>query len=500
LLSDEGVIATPYYPYTTPAVATPVSFAVVNENSGNLRIVSSPQTDVTHYLVQTSTDGTVFNPPVQYHKDSLLLTGLNPNQPVFLKMAAKTAYNTSAYSEVLGGVPSACQAPVLIVNAFDRATTGNTFDFIRQHGKAFFANGFGFVSCTNEALVNGLVTAGDYRIMDVILGEESTVNETFSTQEQLITTDYLKQGGCLFVSGAETAWDLDHLGSAADKDFYNNYLKAAYANDAPNGQNGVYYTAQPATNSIFAGMGPVSYDNGTQGTYNVRYPDVISPLNGAVACLEYSTLTAQYAGVSFSGLFPQGSKPAKLVNLGIPFETFYPESKRNSIIGDVLTFFNVPPSGIDTPVITLVNDTLFSDWSGLQQWYLNGMPLSGATGSFYKPLQNGDYYVIAGEGNCYSGHSNILTVVISDADNSVGLSFSFVIYPNPVEDVLNIVFPAYGLNKQILIYDVYGKLVFSSSSTLTHESIYMGALAKGLYFIEIYMGYEMPVVRRIVKQ
>lgn len=42
---------------------------------------------------------------------------------------------------------------------------------------------------------------------------------------------YLEQGGCLFISGSEIGWDLSNKGSAADKAFYNNYLKAVYVAD-----------------------------------------------------------------------------------------------------------------------------------------------------------------------------------------------------------------------------------------------------------------------------
>ncbi len=484
LLSDEGIIATPSYPVNTTAVSVPTSFAVVNEGAGQLRILASPQADVTHFLIQTSFDGIAFSQAVQYHTDSLLITGLNPNQVVFIKIAAKAPYNTSCFSEVLGAVLSDCNATVLIVNAFDRPTTENTFDFIRQHGKAFHANGFGFVSCTNEALTNGLVAANQFRILVLILGEESTANETFCTAEQIIVTDFLKQGGCLFVSGAEIAWDLDHLGSASDKDFYNNYLKATYVNDAPNGQNGVYYTSQPTTGSIFAGLGTVNFDNGTNGTYNVRYPDVLSPAGGAVSCLEYSTLTANYAGIVFNGMFPSGTLPGKLVNMGIPFETFYPEIIRTNIMGYILNFFDIHPSGLNKPFISQSNDTLFSDWNGLQQWYYNNTPIIGATSNFIIPDLDGDYYVIAQHGACYSDTSDVFHVTFTEIIKNHYNEF-VKIYPNPFINILNInvenseAFPC-----KIRILNSSAQEVFNEK-IYCNKSLTLEKLPKGLYFFTI---------------
>jgi len=498
LLSDEGVIAVPYYPLSTPVVAVPTSFAVINEGGGQLRILASPQTDVTHYLVQTSADGFVFSQSIQYHKDSLLLTGLIPTQPVFIRIAAKTSYNTSAFSEVLGAVPTYCEAPVLIVNGFDRPTAGNTFDFIRQHGNAFYANGYGYVSCTNEAFANGLVLANDYRIMDVILGEESTANETFSTAEQNIIANFLKQGGRLFVSGAEMGWDLDHLGSASDKDFYNNYLKASYVDDAPNGQNGIYYTVQPTGNSIFNGLGSVNFDNGTNGTYDVKYPDVLAPNGGSVTCLEYSTLTANYAGISFSGLFPGGSLPGKLVNLGVPFETFYPEIKRTHIMGYILSFFDVHPSGLDKPLITQSNDTLYSDWNGIQQWYLNGSPITGAVNTYHIPLQTGYYNVVAQQGACFSEASDSVYIVLSEIDSQGINAFSLEIYPNPFGDVLHIqILYPHDTPCTVHIVNSIGVHVLTQYITASCD-INTEALPSGIYTLLIEVG-ERYFIRKLVR-
>jgi hypothetical protein len=177
---------------------------------------------------------------------------------------------------------------------------------------------------------------------DYILGDESTVDETFSTSEQESLKVFLRNGGKLFVSGAEIAWDLDYKGSTSDKYFIFNFLKCQYVNDAPNGQAGVYYQAEPIVGGIFEGVGNIQYDNGTQGTINVRYPDVINGINGGVNCLQYSNVTNQFAATSYSGMFPGGNIPGKLVFIGFPFETIYPESKRNLILSKVISFFNSP--------------------------------------------------------------------------------------------------------------------------------------------------------------
>lgn len=497
LLSDEGSIAVPRYPVNTPVVAVPTSFVVQRESRSALRILASPQLDVTHFLVKSSNDGLNFPVTQCLHKDSLLLTGLSVDVPVFIKIAAVSAYDTSAYSEVLGAVPSQCDSRVLVVNAFDRASTGNTYNFIRQHGNAFFMNGFGFVSATNEALLNGLIVADSFMVIDYILGNESTVNETFSTAEQAIIADYLRQGGNLLVSGAEIGWDLDHLGSSADQSFYHDYLKANYANDAPNGQTGVYYQAQPSTSSIFTGLGVITFDNGTHGTYNVNYPDVIMPQGGSAACLEYAGLTANYAGISFSGLFTGGSIPGKVINIGIPFETVYPESARTSMMHYMLGYFGVNTSGLETPVITQSNDTLFSNWSGIQQWYYNGAIISGATDDFYVTTLNGDYYLIAEKEGCYSDTSAVVQVSITGmATNS--MEWSLKVFPNPCYDKLHVQIESPQQASWIITLSAMNGTCLIKKQCKEYVDLSMATLPAGIYILTAEN--QLEVLRsRIVK-
>ena len=255
---------------------------------------------------------------------------------------AQTPDGYSIPSEVLCGISSEYFPPVLIVNGFDRASSGNTYNFIRQHAKAFKQNGNSFCSVTNDAVIQGLVSLHDYSIVDYILGDESTVDESFSSIEQEKVKSYLKNGGKLFVSGSEVAWDLDFKGSASDKDLIHNYLKSQYIYDAPNNLAGTYYQAEPVPLGIFDGTGTISYDNGTQGTINVRYPDVINGINGGTNCLQYSNVSNQFAAVNFEGIFPGGINNSKVVFVGFPFETIYPEDKRTLFLSKVISFFNLP--------------------------------------------------------------------------------------------------------------------------------------------------------------
>ncbi|HXU27568.1 MAG TPA: T9SS type A sorting domain-containing protein, partial [Bacteroidia bacterium] len=342
LLTTGGVISQPWYPYGI-TISTPQSFAVLKNSSTSLKLIVKNDPSVTHYNVYKSTNGTTFSSPIQLPKNNLVLTGLTTNQIYFVKISAYDSTNavTSGISEVLAAVPTTHTDSTLLVNGFDRAVTGNTYNFTIQHGNSFYNNNKYIESCTNEAVTDNIVALANYRVVDWILGEESTADETYSSTEQTYVSNYLKQGGYLFTSGSEIGWDLDHGGTTADKQFYNNYLKASYVADAPGGTSNTYYSslAQSVSTSIYASNDTVKFDNGTHGTYNVSYPDVITAINGSSPDLHYTTSATDYACLHYAGVFTGGTKLGKLVYMSYPFETIYPATMRDTVAKDVLIFF-----------------------------------------------------------------------------------------------------------------------------------------------------------------
>jgi len=166
-----------------------------------------------------------------------------------------------------------------------------------------------------------------------MLGEESVENHTFSVQEQTLVQTYLEGGGNLFVSGAEVGWDLDYYNNGSG--FYQNYLKSGYVADDAN-----VYQVSGVAGSIFEGLSAIHFDDGTHGTYDVNWPDCIEPYGGASVCLNYDG-TSYHAAIQYEGLFGAGSQSGKLVYLGFPFETIYPESSRNNLMERIVNFFEM---------------------------------------------------------------------------------------------------------------------------------------------------------------
>ncbi len=358
LSNETGAMTQPGYLPTFGIPQTPKSFGVKPGPGNTLEIVVKSDPDAESYLVQTSTNGINFSAPVELSPTDLTLTGLNAGTIYFMKIKAKNQTGESPYSEVLAGVTaSVTNPPLLIVNGFDRASAGNTYDFVRQHVGAAFSSGVVFCTATNEAITDSLFRLQDFSAVDYILGEESTVDETFSNAEQVLVANYLKAGGRLLVSGSEIAWDLDYKGTTSDKNFIRNYLKTKYAADAPNNASNTWYSVSPVSGSFLASMSPFSFDNGTHGTYNVDWPDVLFESGGSTGVSGYTNFSTAsgFSGTAFSGTFSGGGAPGKVAVLGFPFESVYPETTRNQLMRLILQYFDVQ-LGVDKEQIPSTPD------------------------------------------------------------------------------------------------------------------------------------------------
>ncbi len=346
LSNENGVMIQPTYIGNAVAPEKPKSFGVKSEDKNSLHIIIKSDPSVQSYLIYGSNDGINFMNPVSFKTNDVTISNLISDSVYYIKIATVNSQGTSPESEVLACMPSEKKQNVIIVNGFDRSSAGNTYNFIRQHSGAFKSNNVSFVSATNEAVAEGLFNLSEYKIVDYILGDESTVDETFNANEQSLVEEYLKSGGNLFVSGSEIAWDLDYKGSTDDQNFIRNYLKAKYIDDAPGGIQSVSYQASGNINSIFDSLGTFSFDNGSNGTIDVKWPDVLKEVNGSKSCLLYNGYNANYgsAGVSYEGVFPGGNSTGRVVFFGFPFETIYPEKVRSEIMLKLLKFFNAEVS------------------------------------------------------------------------------------------------------------------------------------------------------------
>lgn len=316
----------------------------------------------TGYRISISPDGYGFAESVFVpgrDTASHTLTGLDPAAGAhYFRIAAVNDAGESPPSPVLAAVPRDAATRLLIVDGFDRLDRwmnprqayfggfidrvrprfSNSYDYAVQVGEAIEASGRDLIVDTtdNDALTAGAVDLLDYDAVVWILGEESSVNDTFDDVEQILVANYLVSGGDLFVSGTEIGWELDYLNDG--RSFYNDTLRADYLAD-----DAATYSVAGAPGSIFAGLS-LDFDDGSR-YYDAEYPDVIAPLDGAATAMTYVGGTGGGAALQHRGAADEGD----LVMLAFPFETILGEANRAAVMHAALEFFQLPacPGDLD---------------------------------------------------------------------------------------------------------------------------------------------------------
>lgn len=289
------------------------------------------------YLVWLSPDGLVWErAQARYVTTTEHRAGELPfSEPaLFVRVSAVGPSGESEPSDVYATWVGDLPARVLVVDGNDRwqaepmpeNPAAHGHDFAAVHARALAElqldaeAGAGFDTAANEAITDGLVALDDYDLVIWTLGEESTIDETFSLAEQGLVTDYLDADGALLVSGAELGWDLANLGDATDQAFYAQVLHAEYLSD-------------DAETYVVRGQGPL--DDGslwrffTPGTMDVDFADRLAPTAGAEQVAEYVRGGGGGAAVYYAG-------PGAVLHLGFPFESIDRAATRTSLMQHAL--------------------------------------------------------------------------------------------------------------------------------------------------------------------
>ncbi len=344
--------------YFQPTLAlppeAPPALRVTQDGKGGLRVTWDSAPRATRYSVEVSLDGKGFREAAQTRS---LAWSTGPLAAGSMRSFRVRAWNSSGRSfptEVLcAGTSHLGTAPLLLVQGFDRvgkAVKGpeNTRDYLRLHGDAIRREGrfsLGFDAASNEAVGFGRLTLGSYQVVDWACGEESTRDESFSAAEQFMVRAFVAGGGRLLVSGSEIAWDLGAKGSTGDKAFLSQVLGVRYVRD-----DAQTYAFRSTTTGILASLPAGSFDDGTGGTYDVDFPDVLAPETGMTTDLLYGS-TAQVAALHGNRL------KGRVFYLGFPLETITKASTRAELMQAALRYLLAPRS-LEAPARILRGQTL----------------------------------------------------------------------------------------------------------------------------------------------
>ena len=251
---------------------------------------------------------------------------------------------------------------------------GNTFDYAALHGRSVAAVGYSFCSMTARRAADGW-DAAEYPVVDLILGKQRRTVvgrgvrgeefETFPADLQHTISDYLIQGGNLFVSGSYVASDLEaETASEADRRFAREVLHCVAAGmevsaDQPEARRGRVRVMTPE--AAFS-RGEYRFNDAYgPDCYRVETADRLRPAgDGAFPVMRYAG--GGVAGVAFGMPCPAAEAagsagPADGAGnagdaadggrlaaggrgfvVGFPFETIVSEVQRDRLMRDALRF------------------------------------------------------------------------------------------------------------------------------------------------------------------
>lgn len=236
------------------------------------------------------------------------------------------------------GVGLSGSSNILVVDNFDRLASWQRryHPFVRSHGNALDANGFGFDSCTETAVQNGAINLQNYAAIIYFCGDDSRADESLAAADQFRLQNYLEAGGKLFISGSELGYDFDAT-TPLEEARYENLLKARYVGDL-SGSSRVL----GAAGTVFEGL---DFTYGTMTSdelYFEDFPDYILPNGGSEVALNYDNL--RIAAVQFTGKYGASNQDAQLIYLAFTFETIEDPDHRASLMGRVMEYFGLTTS------------------------------------------------------------------------------------------------------------------------------------------------------------
>ncbi len=254
----------------------------------------------------------------------------------FRSVSDNTPSTESYPSDAYASAHKGSSERLLIIDGFDRTTGSYPFpyhEFALDMARSLGHFNYSYETADNDALLSGSVDLNEYTAVFWLLGDESTIHETFSDQEQDLVEIYLRGGGKLFASGSEIAWDLDAQGNTADQSFFHDYLKAAYEAD-----DSESYIINGVQGTPFEGLA-LHYDDGNDGVYEENYPDAFQTVGGSQAVLRYAN--NMIAATAYTGTFGSGTIEGQVVLLGIPFETIYNSVEQLELTTSILSYFGL---------------------------------------------------------------------------------------------------------------------------------------------------------------
>lgn len=148
-------------------------------------------------------------------------------------------------------------------------------------------------------------------------------------------------------------------------------------------------------------------------------------------------------------------------------------------------------SGLDTETPVLTSSTTTGN-----QWYKEGVAISGSTGTTFSPTTPGIYTVISTVDNCSSVSSEQQAIIVTGVED---ISKLITVFPNPAQKEVTIDLTSLGkeVSADVAIFDLAGR-VFHSSSGKGKMTVNIASYDKGNYLVRVKAGSRI-VTKQIAK-
>lgn len=261
------------------------------------------------------------------------------------------------------------------------------------------------------------------------------------------------------------------------------------------------------------------YD-GEEGPLNILLTDnlysaqaMITSTTDTICPGDPSTLTASAgAGFEYSWSPTGDTTQSIIVTSGGLYEVMVTDTNGCVAIGTGSIFqLNVPNVGLnpgDTAIFCTGDSVLLSGSGGGQsQWFLNGLPIAGATTNIYWASAEGIYNMTKTNQNGCSDSAAVGVTVLEDPClvglNSATFAGDLSVYPSPVTNTLTVNFTnANNKAVRLSLFAQDGRLVYTNNPSVGQGrvtlNVDMTEFSSGIYLMQIQQGTDQ-ISRRVLK-
>lgn len=289
------------------------------------------------------------------------------------------------------------------------------------------------------------------------------VTITASAQFELNFDDY-SPGSASDQIGLIILWPADGVTSAqlTDEQSFSPELSMVVRENDGTNVDDVLVQLGDATTGVWSVQWMMYVPSGKTGFWNIQQNQSADP--------------AQWNGQFFVGATASGGTLGFItVDQDPEAQVAYPEGE----------WFSV------THVIDLDNGTHTVDING--ELLLDNADYLNSSAEPATQLGSVNYYAIDADNRYYIDDFKLVEGNLLSTDSFETISFN--VYPNPVQDKLNI--QSQDVVDQVAIYNVLGKLVYQGSPNIVSPSVDMSNFNSGVYFVEVTIGNASKTVKVI---